>query len=65
VSASPLPETYARQDWPRLVARKVNGIEVRLSAVEAGGVSVSGGSFSIDDGSSSGGGSFSFDDGGA
>ncbi len=37
MSASPLPETYGRQDWPRLVARKVNGYEARIGALEAGG----------------------------
>lgn len=34
VSASPLPETSQRPDWPRLVARKVNNYESRIKAAE-------------------------------
>ena len=38
VSARPIPETYKRQDWPRLVAEKSKDHEGRISALEAGGV---------------------------
>ena len=38
VSARPIPETYKRQDWPRLVAEKSKDHETRISALEAGGV---------------------------
>lgn len=62
MSASPLPETNQRPDWPRLVAKRVNDHEVRLSVVEAGGGS---GTFSLDDGTASADGVFSFDEGGA
>jgi hypothetical protein len=63
VSASPLPETAQRQDWPRLVARKVNGLENRVSQL-SGGV-IGSGSFSLDDGTATADGVFSFDEGGA
>ena len=32
--ASPIPETAQRPDWPRLVARRANDLEKRLSAAE-------------------------------
>ena len=37
VSARPIPETYKRQDWPRLVAEKSKDHETRIAAPEAGG----------------------------
>ena len=37
VSARPIPETYKRQDWPRLVAEKSKDHETRIAALEAGG----------------------------
>ena len=36
MSASPLPETAQRQDWPRLVARKAKDHDARLTALESG-----------------------------
>lgn len=34
MSARPVPETFNRQDWPRLVAGKTRDHEDRISAVE-------------------------------
>ena len=34
MAASPIPETAQRADWPRLVARRANDLEKRLSAAE-------------------------------
>jgi hypothetical protein len=62
-AVSPIPETDQRPDWPRLVARKVNGLESRVLQL-SGGVSGSG-SFSLDDGTATASGVFSFDEGGA
>lgn len=47
MSASPLPETNQRPDWPRLVARRVNDHENRLNALEngTGGISRAKGRF--------------------
>lgn len=34
-NASPIPETFNRQDWPRLVARRAAAVEKRLKVVES------------------------------
>jgi hypothetical protein len=65
VSVKPVPETYNRQDWPRLVANLTKDHEARLAAVEAGGGTSLSGGFALDDGTASASGVFAFDDGGA
>lgn len=62
---TPLAESASRPDWFRLAAQRVNALLNRVSTLETTGVSVSGGSFTLDDGSASGGGGFDIDDGGA
>ena len=59
-----IPETANRQDWPRLVARRVNEHDREIAALQAGGGGGSG-TFDLDDGTATAGGVFTFDDGGA
>ena len=65
MSANPIPETFNRQDWPRLVARKTANLTARISALEL----TPGGALSLDldGGTVTGvsGSSFDFDGGGA
>lgn len=65
MSASPIPETNQRPDWPRLVANKSREQDGRLNALESGAGGGGSGTFSIDDGTASTDGVFSFDEGGA
>lgn len=44
MSANPIPETFNRQDWPRLVARKTANLTARISALEL----TPGGALSLD-----------------
>ena len=64
VNVSPIPETFNRQDWPRLVARKTGDLEARLVVVESAPAGLS---LDLDGGTVTGvsGSSFDFDGGGA
>lgn len=64
MAASPIPETFNRQDWPRLVARKTADLNTRLAVVESTPAALS---LDLDGGTVTGvsGSSFDFDGGGA
>ena len=67
VAASPIPETFNRQDWPRLVARKTADLSARLAVVESAPAGAASLSLDLDGGTVTGvsGSSFDFDGGGA
>lgn len=60
-NANPIPETYRAPDWPRKVARKVNDLAARIDTLGT----ISGGSYTLDDGTASASGGFTMDEGGA
>lgn len=35
MSANPIPETFNRQDWPRLVAKKTADLNARVKVLES------------------------------